>query len=103
MTLLIQTYKSITSANNNLLTVVQTHVKAGDNSFAVAAATLGNTLLHDNKTSACLATFKARLKIHIFRLSFLARHSLIFALLLSIFYVNLFIYLLYQFTLAQLK
>ena len=54
--------RALGSANNNLLTVVRTHVKAGDNSFVVAAATLWNALPNDIKTPACLATFKARLK-----------------------------------------
>ena len=36
--------RALRSANNNLLTVVRTHVKAGDNSFVVAAATLRNVL-----------------------------------------------------------
>ena len=41
-------------------------VKAGDNSFVVAAATLWNALPNNIKTSARLATFKARLKAHFF-------------------------------------
>ena len=49
-----------------LLTVVRTHVKAGDNSFVVAAATLWNALPSNIKTSACLATSKARLKTYFF-------------------------------------
>ena len=36
--------RELRSANNNLLTVVRTHVKAGDNSFVVAAATSWNAL-----------------------------------------------------------
>ena len=35
------------------------HVRAGDISFVVAAATLWNALPNNIKTSACLATFKA--------------------------------------------
>ena len=54
------------SANNNLLMVLWTHVKAEDNSLVVAAATLWNTLPNNIKTSACLATFKACLKTHFF-------------------------------------
>ena len=54
--------RALRSANNNLLTVVRTHVKAGDNSFVVAAATLRNALPSNIKTSA----FKARLKTHFF-------------------------------------
>ena len=45
--------RALRSANNNLLTVVRTHVKAGDNSFVVAAATLWK-LPNNIKTSACL-------------------------------------------------
>ena len=68
--------RALRSANNNLLTVVRTHVKAGDNSFVVAAATLWNVLPNNIKTSACLATFKACLKTHLFLL--FSRLSLIF-------------------------
>ncbi|KAK2185064.1 hypothetical protein NP493_246g00027 [Ridgeia piscesae] len=70
--------RALCSANNNLLTVVRTYVKAGDNSFVVAAATLWNVLhVHSNiKTFACLATFEARLKTHFFLL--LLRLSLMF-------------------------
>ena len=46
--------RALRSANNNVLTLVWTHVKSGDNSFMVAAATLWNTLPYDNKISACL-------------------------------------------------
>ena len=52
--------------SDTLLTVVLTCMKAGDNSFVVAAATLWNALPNNTKTSACLATFKARLKTHFF-------------------------------------
>ena len=52
--------------HNISLKVVRAHVKAGDNSFVVAAATLWNALPNNIKTSACLATFKARLKAHFF-------------------------------------
>ena len=58
--------RGLRSANNNVLTVVRTHVKAGDNSFVVAAATVLNALPSNIKTSACLATFKARLKTYLF-------------------------------------
>ena len=58
--------RALRSANNNLLTVVRTHVKAGDNSFVVAAATLWNVLPNNIKTSARLATCKARLETHFF-------------------------------------
>ena len=47
---------------NLYIFVVRTRVKGGDNSFVVAAATLWNALPNNFKTSACLATFKARLK-----------------------------------------
>ena len=60
------------SANKNVLTVVWAHVKAGDNSFAVAAATLWNALPYDIKTSSRLSTSKGRLNTHFFRPSFLA-------------------------------
>ena len=56
--------RALRSAKNNLLIVVRTHVKAGDNSFVVAAATLWHALPNNIKT--CLATFKARLKTHFF-------------------------------------
>ena len=58
--------RALRSVNNNLLTVVRTHVKAGDNSFVIAAATLWNVLPSNIKMSACLATLKARLKTHFF-------------------------------------
>ena len=38
-TLFVKPARALLSANNNLLTVVRTHVKAEDNSFVVAAAT----------------------------------------------------------------
>ena len=57
------------SANNNMLTVQRTHVKAGDCSFTVAAATLWNTLPIDIKRSYTPSTFKARLKTHFYKLS----------------------------------
>ena len=60
--------RALRSANNNILTVVRTHMKAGDNSFVVAAATLWNAIPNNIKTSACLAPFKARLKTHFFSL-----------------------------------
>ena len=56
--------RALRSANDNLLTVVRTHMKAGDSSFVVSAATLWNTLPKNTKMSACLATFKAHLKTH---------------------------------------
>ena len=56
--------RALRPANNNLLTVVRT--KAGNNSFVIAAATLWNALPNNIKMYACLATFKARLKTHIF-------------------------------------
>ena len=58
--------RGLRSANNNLLTFVRTHLKAGDNSFLVAEATLWNALPSNINMSACLATFKARLKTHFF-------------------------------------
>ena len=58
------------SANNNMLIVQRTHVKAGDCSFTVAAATLWNTLSIDIKMSDTLSTFKARLMTHFYKLSF---------------------------------
>ena len=36
--------RALRSVNNNLLTVLRTHMKAGDNSFVVTAATLWNAL-----------------------------------------------------------
>ena len=42
------------SANNNMLTVQRTHVKAGDCTFTGAAATLWNTLPIDIKMSDTL-------------------------------------------------
>ena len=41
--------RALRSASNNLLTVVRTHVRAGDNSFVVAAATLWNALPNNIK------------------------------------------------------
>ena len=58
--------RALRSANNSLLMVVRTHEKAGDNSFVVAAETLWNALPKNIRKSACLATFKARLKTHFF-------------------------------------
>ena len=84
------------SANDNLLTVVQTQVKAGDNSFVVTAATLWNALSSNIKTSACLATFKARLKTHFFRLFLWLR-------LMFVYFYRYFIYLLNIYTFIQLK
>ena len=37
--------RALRSVSNNMLTVRRTHVKAGDNSFAVAAATMWNTTM----------------------------------------------------------
>ena len=56
--------------SNNMLTVGPTHVKAGDSSFVVAAATLWNTLPNDIQMSDTLSTSKARLKTNVYRLSF---------------------------------
>ena len=67
--------RALRSANNNLLTVVRTHVKAGDNSVVVAAATLWNALPNNIKTSVCLATFKARLKTHFFLTVLMAKFN----------------------------
>ena len=67
---LITTKKNAQVILNNLLTVVRTHVKAGENTFAVAAATL--PLPHDITSSGCLVTYKARLNTHLFLFSFLA-------------------------------
>ena len=44
-------------------------MKAGDGSFAVAAASLWNTLSNFIKTCDTLASFKCRLKTHIFRIA----------------------------------
>ena len=56
--------RALHSANNNLLTVLRTHVKAGYKSFVVAAATLWYAQPNNIKTSVCLAIFNARLKTH---------------------------------------
>ena len=45
--------RALRSASDNMLTVRRTHVKAGDSSFAVAAATLWNNLLNDIKMQTC--------------------------------------------------
>ena len=64
--------RALRLANNNLLTVVRTQVKAGNNSFVVAAASLWYVLPNHFKTSVCLATFKARLKTHFFMTALVA-------------------------------
>ena len=80
--------------SHHLLAVVWTHVKAGDNSVVVAAATLWNALPNNIETSACLATFKARLKTHFFLTVLTAQFNVY--LLLSIFYLTcLYIYYTY--------
>ena len=56
--------RALCSASNNMSTVRRTHVKAADSSFAIAAATLWNTLPNDIKMLGTLSTFKARLNTH---------------------------------------
>ena len=65
-----QPARALRSANSNSLEVKRTRTKAGGGSFAVAAASLWNTLPNFIKTCDTLASFKCRLKTHFFRIRF---------------------------------
>ena len=60
----------ICSANNNMLEVKRTRTKAGDCSFAVAAASLWNNLPTVIKTCDNLTSFKRLLKTHFCRIAY---------------------------------
>ncbi|KAK2185819.1 hypothetical protein NP493_222g05018 [Ridgeia piscesae] len=61
-----QPTRTLRSANNNMLQVKRTPNKAGDCSFAVAAASLWNNLPTVIKTCDNLTSFKLLLKTHFF-------------------------------------
>ena len=61
---------TLRSANNNMLEVKRTRTKAGDCSFAVAAASLWNNLPTVIKTCDNLTSFKRLLKTHFCRIAY---------------------------------
>ena len=65
-----QPTRALRSASSNSLEVKRTLTKAEGGSFAVAAASLWNTLHNFIKTSDTLASFKCRLKTHFFRIAY---------------------------------
>ena len=65
-----QPTRTLRSANNNMLEVKRTRTKAGDCSFAVAAATLWNNLPTVIKTCDNLTSFKRLLKTHFCRIAY---------------------------------
>ena len=65
-----QPTRTLRSANNNMLEVKRTRTKAGDCSFAVAAASLWNNLPTVIKTCDNLTSFKRLLKTHLFRIAY---------------------------------
>ena len=65
-----QLARALRSASSNSLEVKRTRTKAGGGSFAVAAASLWNTLPNFIKTCDTLASFKCRLKTHFFRIAY---------------------------------
>ena len=65
-----QPARALRSASSNSLEVKRTRTKAGGGSFAVAAASLWNTLPNFIKTRDTLASFKCRLKTHLFRIAY---------------------------------
>ena len=65
-----QPARTLRSASSNSLEVKRTHTKAGGGSFAVAAASLWNTLPNFIKTCDTLASFKCRLKTHFVRIAY---------------------------------
>ena len=70
---LVRPYKlvrALHSASNDMLTVLRTRVKAGDSSFVVTTATVWNSLSSDILSSDTLSTFKSRLKIYFYKISF---------------------------------
>ncbi|KAK2179265.1 hypothetical protein NP493_502g02046 [Ridgeia piscesae] len=65
-----QPTRTLRSANNNMLKVKRTRTKAGDCSFAVAAASLWNNLPRVIETCDNLASFKRLLKTHFCRIAY---------------------------------
>ena len=65
-----QPARALRSASSNSLEVKRTRTKAGGGSFAVAAASLWNTLPNFIKTCDTLASFKCRLKTHFFCIAY---------------------------------
>ncbi|KAK2161139.1 hypothetical protein NP493_1601g00027 [Ridgeia piscesae] len=61
-----QPTRTLRSANNNMLEVKRTRTKAGDCSFAIAAASLWNNLPTVTKTCDNLTSYKRLLKTHFF-------------------------------------
>ena len=67
---LYQPARAMSSGSSNSLEVKSTRTKAGGGSFAVAAASLWNTLPNFIKTCDTLAFFYCRLKTHFFRIAY---------------------------------
>ncbi|KAK2145109.1 hypothetical protein NP493_4026g00000 [Ridgeia piscesae] len=65
-----QSTRTLRPANNNMLEVKRTRTKAGDCSFAVAAASLCNNLPTVIKTCDNLTSYKRLLKTHFFRIAY---------------------------------
>ncbi|KAK2171994.1 hypothetical protein NP493_1003g00012 [Ridgeia piscesae] len=65
-----QPTRTLRSANNNMIEMKRTRTKAGDCSFAVAAASLWNNLPTVIKTCDNLTSFKRLLKIHFCRIAY---------------------------------
>ncbi|KAK2183182.1 hypothetical protein NP493_321g03006 [Ridgeia piscesae] len=65
-----QPTRTLRSANNNMLQVKRTRTKAGDCSFAIAAASLWNNLPTVIKTCDNLTSYKRLLKTHCFRIAY---------------------------------
>ena len=65
-----QPTRTLRSANNNMLELKRTRIKAGDCSFAVAAASLCNNLPTVIKTCDNLTSFKRLLKTHFCRIAY---------------------------------
>ena len=65
-----QPTRTLRSANNNMLEVKRTRTKAGDCSFAVAAASLSNNIPTVFKTCDNLTSFKRILKTHFGRIAY---------------------------------
>ena len=62
--------RTLRSANNNMLEVKRTRTKAGDCTFAVAAASLWNNLPTDIKACDNLTSFKPLPKTHFCRIAY---------------------------------
>ena len=84
--------RALRSVSNNMTTVLRTHVKAEKSSFAVDAASLWNTLSNDIKMSYTLSSFKARIKTHVYRLSFFS-NMVVPALIYLSYYVLTYLYI----------